>query len=55
LSLKPKPHELILEETLKKVAEAHKTTIEKIKGLELKDKRSFHDDISIAVVNLGGN
>ena len=54
-SLLAKPHEKILEMALRKVAEMHRKSIEEIKQISAQEKRLFHDDISIAVINLTNN
>jgi serine/threonine protein phosphatase PrpC len=54
-SFRSNPHLEILEETLKQIGELHKKSMEEVKLISGEEKRAFHDDISIAVVQLGEN
>lgn len=52
LSLQPQPHELILSETLKKVGQIHSKSKQEIEAIEAGKRREYHDDITLAVINI---
>jgi hypothetical protein len=43
---------MLIDKCLEKVAAKHKTTLDEIRQLPKGTKRSFHDDISVMVVDL---